>query len=59
MSKGVESSVLEQITCGEHDCTTMLRQYSTPVEIILYDPVMAMEVVNDEVILYCSGNVFH
>ena len=56
VAKGVESSVLEQITSGEHECTTTLRQYSTPVEIILYDPVVAMEVVNDEVISYFSRN---
>ena len=50
MSKGMKSSVIEQITSGEHDSTMTLRQYSTPVEIISYDPVTNMEVAICEVI---------
>ena len=50
MSKGMDSSVIEQITSGEHDNTTTLRQYSTLVEIISYDPVTNMEVAISEVI---------
>ena len=50
ITKGKDSTVLEQVMSGEHESTLTFKEYSDPVEIISYDPVEAMAVESNEVV---------